>query len=109
MSNFRELMQVKHSRMEFEVLEDLNRAGLFPEMDKKFCVLSTEPDFYFADKNLAIYIDGEQVHRRREERDDYLRQLLAKRHGVTVLTFPYKSRSKRERIKIVEQIKEWMK
>ena len=107
--SFQDLMHPLHSRIEMDILEQLNHAGLFPETDKHFCVLSTTPDFYFADKRLAVYVDGEQVHRNREERDDYLRQLLAKRHGVTVLTFPYKRRSKKAMRKIVEQIKEWMK
>ena len=107
--SFRDLMHPLHSRIETDILEELNLSGLFPETDKHFCVLSTTPDFYFADKNLAVYVDGEQVHRNRQERDDNLRQLLTKRHGVTVLTFPYKRRSKRVRQKIVEQIKEWMK
>ena len=106
---FLEAMRVQHSRMEWDVLEDLNRAGLFPLMDKSFPVLSTTPDFFFPDKNLAVYLDGEKVHAKRQEKDQELRRLLAKRHGVTVLTFPYKRRTKKARQKIVEQIIEWTK
>ena len=102
-------MHPQHSRMEFDILDELSKAGFHPEMDKHFCVLSTTPDFYFPDKNLAVYVDGEKVHEKRRERDQELRRLLAKRHGVTVLTFPYKRRTKREKMKIVEQLKEWLK
>jgi len=107
--SFRELMHPQHSRMEWDVYDSLNQAGLFPETDKHFCLLTTIPDFYFASKKLAVYLDGEAVHKKREERDSYLRDLLEKRYGMTVLTIPYKRRTKKRRLEIVQEIVEALK
>lgn len=109
MREWQRLMHPAHSRMEEDVFDALNREGFFPETDKHFCLLSTIPDFYFADKRLAVYLDGEAVHKNREERDSELRRLLTKRHGLQVLTIPYKRRTKKRRKEIVAEIVEALK
>jgi very-short-patch-repair endonuclease len=68
--------------------------------------MSTTPDIYFPEKRLAIYIDGVQVHVKRQEKDETLRELLAKRYGVKVLSIPYERYSKRELERIVNTIME---
>lgn len=79
--------------------------GLRFERQKEFCLLSTKPDFYFSDVNLAVYLDGEQVHRNREERDFELRELLKKRYGCTVRSYSYKAPITKTRLnEITEQI-----
>lgn len=104
--SFQHLMHPKHSKIEWEILEDLAKEDLHPMMDKSFCVLSTTPDFYFPNERLAVYVDGEKVHLNRQDKDEWLRELLAKRHGVKVLSIPYKRFSKRKSREIVEKIKE---
>lgn len=104
--SFRERLHPRQSKMELEVLAELNKHHFFPCTDKSFCLLSTKPDFYFPSEQLAVYLDGEYVHRNRHDRDSYLRGLLEKRHGIKVLTLPYKRNSKRNRRLIVAEILE---
>ena len=75
------------------------------ETQKPFCLQSTTPDFYFSDINLAIYIDGAQIHQKREEKDEELRRLLKKRHGCKILSYTYKAPlTKKRRDDIVADI-----
>ena len=74
---------------------------------KEFCLLSTKPDFYFPDVNLAVYIDGEQIHRKREAKDLELRELLKKRYGCTVRSFSYRAPITKKRLaEIVSEIRD---
>lgn len=41
--------------------------------------------FAFPKYNLAVYLDGEEVHRKRGEKDAMLRELLTKRFGIRML------------------------
>lgn len=104
--NWRDLMHPRHSKMEMDVLLALTRERLHPCTDKSFCVVSTVPDFYFPERKLAVYLDGEKVHLKRQDKDERLRTLLRKRHGVKVLSIMYNGNSKRKTREIVEQIKE---
>jgi len=94
------------SRMEHEVLIDLHKRGVHPLTNEEFCLLTTTPDYYFPNKRLAIYLDGEHVHFKRQERDKELRTLLQKRYGIRVLSIQYKRYSKKEKNRIVKQILE---
>ena len=96
-------MQPQHSQMELNILVKLKSLGIPVETDRSFCLQSTTPDYYLPTKNLAIYLDG-PVHEGREDRDDALRELLRKRHGIRVLSIPYKSKSEEQRV--FEEIKE---
>jgi very-short-patch-repair endonuclease len=49
---------------------------------------------------LAVYLDG-QPHEGREDRDERLRELLAQRHGVKVLSIKTKGKNVTE---VVEEI-----
>lgn len=105
---FRQRMQVSRSKMDDDVALDLAEKGYHPMFNKSFCVLSTQPDYYFPDKNLAVYLDGFKVHFKRQHKDERLRYLLKKRHGVKVLSITYNGNSKRERKRIVEEIKAFL-
>ena len=59
------------------------------ETQKPFCLQQTTPDFYFSDVNLAVYLDGEQVHMNKEQKDTELRRLLTKRYGCIVRSYSY--------------------
>jgi len=96
-------MQPQHSQMELNILVKLKKLGIPVETDRTFCLQPTTPDYYLPTKNLAIYLDG-PVHEGREDRDDALRELLSKRHGIKVLSIAYKSESEEQRV--FEEIKE---
>lgn len=106
--SFRQAMKVQHSRMEMDVLEDLATQGLHPMTAKSFPVLSTTPDYWFPDKRVAVYLDGKKVHFKRQDKDARLRYLLKKRHRIRVLSITYDGNSKRERRRIVEEIKQFL-
>jgi len=89
--NYRERMNVKVSAAETAILQRLNSESVFPMTQKPFCLQSTTPDFFFPNINLAVYIDGDVVHRNREEKDVELRRLLKKRHGCKILSYTYKA------------------
>ena len=56
----------------------------------KFYKLITSADFYFSDINLAVFIDGEQVHKDKEFADQYKRDLVAKLYGCKIRVCSYK-------------------
>ena len=93
------------SNAEIKLHSALNKNNLFPFPQKQFCLLQTVPDFYFSDVNLAVFLDGEQIHRNQEERDLELRDLLKKRYGCTVRSYSYKAPITKKRLaEIVEAI-----
>jgi len=101
---FRELMHPTQSNMELDVLCDLNHKHLFPSTTASFPVISVKPDFYFPDQQKAVFLDGQYVHRNRVDRDEYLRELLEKRHGIKSLSITYDRNTKRVRREIVQKI-----
>ena len=93
------------SNAEMTIWADLNQAGEYPENNKEFCLQSKKVDFYFADINYVVELDGEQVHRNRKAKDEELTDLLKKRHGCKVRRISYKAPlSKKERKEIVALI-----
>lgn len=98
------IMIQRTSHMEEAVRIALTVKGYHAETDRMFCLLSSTPDFYFHKYNLAVYLDGEKVHRKRQEKDRYLRELLVKRYGFRVLSLTYNRYSKAQLNEIVQQI-----
>jgi very-short-patch-repair endonuclease len=96
-------MQVPVSRMEDWVASALTVLGVGFECQREFCVRSTTPDFWFPKQNLAVYLDG-PVHEGREDRDDALREQLANRHGVKVVSIPYAGDSAAELERVVAEM-----
>jgi very-short-patch-repair endonuclease len=68
----------------------------------------TTPDFWFPDKRIAVYVDG-PVHVGREDRDEALRELLRKRHGVNVVTVAYVADTEMERERVFGVVMEAVK
>jgi very-short-patch-repair endonuclease len=101
-------MQVPVSGMEQAIQLLLTEKGVGFESQKEFCVQKTVADFYFPNKNLAVYLDGE-VHRGKEDRDEVLRELLSKRCGVKVLSIPYEGDSEKMKQDVLTQILEQTK
>jgi very-short-patch-repair endonuclease len=99
-------MSPQISKMEEDISLLLQEKGVHGVVQQReFCLLSTRPDFYFPQKNLAVYIDG-PVHEGKEDRDQSLRDLLTKRHGVRVLSLPFHGEGKAEKDGIVKAIME---
>jgi len=99
-------MSPEHSEMEQTIMQMLLDKGIRPVLtNQKYCLLSTVPDFVFPSMNLAVYLDGKAVHNGKQlDRDDELRELLRKRHGIRVLSITYSSKSKGEIDRIFNEI-----
>lgn len=98
-------MSPQHSKMEGIVIASLIESGVTGIIqDRHFCVQETIPDIYLPAQNLAIYLDGEAVHNGKQDRDEQLRELLTKRHSVTVLSFNYDSTSQKEVDRVTKEI-----
>lgn len=95
----------EQSKMEQRVLDKLIEKGVKNIVQQRqFCLLTTKPDLYFASKNVAVYLDGEEVHRNRTDRDDELREMLRKRYGVNVLSITYSGASDKETCRVTDEI-----
>ena len=68
------------------------------DYNKPFYKLITSADFYFSDINLAIFIDGEQIHRNKEFEDKDKRDRVAKLYGCTVRAYSYKAPITKKRL-----------
>jgi len=68
------------------------------DYNKPFYKLITSADFYFSDINLAIFVDGEQVHKDKEFSDKDKRDLVAKLHGCTIRSYSYKDPITKKRL-----------
>jgi very-short-patch-repair endonuclease len=101
-------MSPQHSSMEMAVLQRLNGKGVQVMTDFEFCLQKTTPDFWFPDKRTAVYLDG-PVHQGREDRDELLRELLRKRHGVNVVSIPYVADTETERERVFGVVMEAVK
>jgi len=100
-------MSPQHSKMETTLQELLVAKGVKPIVtDRSFTLVSTTPDFYFPSHNLAVYVDGAEVHAGKEERDERLREMLGKRHGLKVLSLTYEGNSQAETDRLLQAIVE---
>lgn len=99
-------MSPQHSKMEGIVIASLIESGVTGIIqDEHFCVQETIPDIYLPAQNLAIYLDGVAVHSGKQlDRDDELRGLLEKRHGVRVFSYSYDSTSQKEVERVTKEI-----
>lgn len=98
-------MQPPVSRMEVRVAAALTAKGVAFESQKPFCLQRVTADFYLPQRNLAVYLDG-APHAGREDRDAALRERLATRHGVTVLSVPYTNNSQKAEDAVLRRIME---
>lgn len=98
-------MHPQHSKMEQALLVKLHQADIHPVRDREFCLQSTTPDFYFPQLDKAIYIDG-PVHKNREARDDKIRETLASRHELDIVSIKYEEATDKEVNRVFQQIRE---
>ena len=98
------VMHPQHSKIEEALQVKLHEKGMHPLVDQEFCVKSTRPDFYFPDKKLAFYVDGSVVHVGKEDRDNLLRDMLAQRYGIRVVSISYTDFTDAETERVFQQI-----
>ena len=102
------MMSQPVSRMEQEAITELIAEGQPIETSMTYPVLSTTPDAQGTKQfsKVVFYIDGEAVHAGREDRDERLRELLAKRYGFRVVSIRYKSYSQAAKEEVKAKIRE---
>lgn len=78
------------SNAEIKVFEELSKRGLTGGLFTQIPIVlrQTTPDFQWFNKKMAVYLDGDVVHRKRQEQDEEVDFLLEKR-GWRVLRIPY--------------------
>ena len=96
------------SNAELEIQARLSQEKVMGwQSQHEFCLQSKTVDFYFPHLNLVVEIDGEQVHRNKEMKDQELRRLLKKRYGCTIRSYTYKAPLTKARLgEIVALIKD---
>lgn len=108
--SYKESMHPKVSKAEIEVFKALSMAGLTSGMvtQKTIILKATIPDFQWTEKRKAVYLDGEQVHRKKQEQDEEITDLLEAR-GWNVLRITYTAPlSKQKLVEVVAEIKEFV-
>lgn len=104
--NFQEQMHPRISNMHQAIIERLQKEGFRFETEKEYCIQSTTPDIDLLDHDLFIYLDGEEVHKNRTDKDKQRRELLAKRYHKRVLSLTYSDDTKEQENQVFKQIKE---
>jgi very-short-patch-repair endonuclease len=101
------LSSVPESAMEVRVRSALDKLKVRYFSQVTICVESLIPDIYLPEQRLAIFLDG-PVHLGKSDRDEELREKLARRRGIRVLSISYKENSKSEFKRIMEEIKQYL-
>ena len=118
--SFRERMHPSQAKMEINVACDLQRLGYNISMSEHYRLklppnpyimfrdeVQTIPDIELLDYNFCVYIDGEEVHKNRKERDKFLRRLLVEQYpGKRVKAYDYARCTKKRENEIVAEIVE---
>jgi very-short-patch-repair endonuclease len=106
--SFRERMHPAVSNAERELFISLSKANLTQGLTTQEVIVlrATKPDFLWKLKRLAVFLDGEQVHRGKEEKDEEIKSML-EMQGWKVLRFSYKPPlSLKQKMGIVADIRE---
>ena len=98
------VMHPQISEMDQAVLIELQKRGIRCEFQRAFWLQKTTPDIFLTEHNTAIYLDGGEAHKNKEERDEALREQLEKIHDVRVLSLSYEHYSESEKERIVQAI-----
>ena len=94
------------SNAEIEIFKGLSQRGLTLGMvtQKPIILKATIPDFMWAEKRKVVYLDGEQVHRDKQEWDEEV-QVKLENYGWQVLRVSYYAPLTKERTcEILNQI-----
>ena len=103
-TSWKEAMHPKVSKMEEWLRAVLSEKGVNFETEQEFCVTKTYPDFYFPEANLALYLDGEKVHRDRVHKDDYLRERFTENTGIKIVGLTYRDNTQKSKDEILQKL-----
>jgi len=102
-------MHPQHSRMEEALLEKFAVNNIRPvTIDRSFPIVAATPDFYFPAHNVAVYVDGEDAHFGRQDKDEQLRSRLEAIYKVKVLSLTYSRYTEAEANRLLEEIKRFL-
>lgn len=108
--SFREKMHPQVSNAEIELFKALSLAGLTDGMvtQRPIILKLTVPDFQWSLKRKVVYLDGVQVHRKKQEYDEEIQNMLEVR-GWQVLRVSYEAPLSAKRKKeILDEIAEFI-
>jgi len=100
-------MHPQHSRMELEVIQELQVEGWPIETDIEIPLTITRPDGYVRPVNMPLYVDG-IVHEGHEDRDERIDKIL-RRRGLTPVRERYNHYSKKNKERIKEGFRKAMR
>jgi ParB/RepB/Spo0J family partition protein len=101
-------MSPMHSKMEDAIYTRFSTENHAVFRDVEFCIQKTVPDLYFPEKKVAVYIDGNAVHRRKRDDDARLRKKLEQYYGFHVVTVSYDTFSEKEAERVYGEIAQGM-
>ena len=104
--SYKERMSPAVSNAELSLFQALSARGLTGGMTTQQTIIlqATIPDFTWNLKRKCVYLDGEQVHRKRLERDEEVQGQLEKR-GWQVLRVTYTAPLSREAlVKVADEV-----
>lgn len=115
--SFRERMHPRHSGIEEDFSIWLQQHGYNYKTGQKYPLklpegnpfypehqfLITEPDHTLPELNAEVYLDG-PPHKKRREKDRFIRKLLEKQYGKTVKSYDYERNTPKTRRLLFPQI-----
>ena len=95
----------EHSEMQDYITQKLMDAGVRPVItDRWVCLEGTKPDQELPSLNAFLYLDGEEVHRNKQDKDQYLRGKLEKHTQKRVVSVTFKGKSDREKQRVWNEV-----
>ena len=104
--SYKERMHPVVSNAELSLFKALSARGLTGGMTTQQTIVlsATTPDFTWNQKRKCVFLDGEQVHRKRQEHDEEVQSQLEKR-GWQVLRVTYTAPLSREAlVKVADEV-----
>ena len=108
--SYKSKMHPRVSNAEIDLFTALSNRGLTANMvtQQPIILKITYPDFMWIEKRKVVYLDGRQVHRKRQEKDEEIDALL-ELQGWSVLRVPYDPPLTEKRLaEIVGEIQEFL-
>ena len=95
----------EHSEMQDWITQKLMDSGVRPVItDRWVCLEGTKPDQELPSLNAFLFLDGEEAHKGRSDRDSYLRGQLEKHTGKHVVSVSFKGKSDREKQRVWSEV-----
>ena len=95
----------EHSEMQDWITQKLIEAEVKPVItDRWICLEGTKPDQDLPSLNAYVFLDGEEVHKGRGDRDSYLRGQLEKHTDKRVVSVTFKGKSDKEKQRVWSEV-----